>query len=137
MDEPWIVQWYAKVPALGNVADAVPVARSGMFAGEPWVSNVTLWFAANVHVTTPLRVTVTLAGLNVLLAVASTAAVAPGTVTVTLTVAVFVTEPTVPLAVMVVVPTATPVITPAFVTVAMAWLPELYVVVRPLIVPPF
>ena len=110
-----------------------------MLPGAPCVSNVTLCNAANDQVTTPFRVTVTLRGSNELLAVAETLAVAPGAGaadTVTLTSCVFVTVPTVPLAVMRAVPAATPVTTPAFVTVATAWLADVYVTVSPDIVAP-
>ena len=107
-----------------------------MLPGAPCVSNVTLCNAANDQVTTPFRVTVTLRGSNELLAVAETLAVPPGSATVTLTSCVFVTVPTVPLAVMRAVPAATPVTTPAFVTVATAWLADVYVTVSPDIVAP-
>jgi hypothetical protein len=56
--------------------------------------------------------------VNWLPAVAATVAVPVTPVTVTSAVAVFVTEPTVPVAVICAVPAATPVMTPAFVTVA-------------------
>jgi hypothetical protein len=100
------------VPAVGNVRDAVPLLCSVTFAGEFAVVNVTLCSAWNVQVTEPFRATGTCGGLNWLPDVAVTEAVADGAPTVTLTVAVLVTEPIVPVAVMVVVPNATPVMTP-------------------------
>ena len=89
-----------------------------MFAGEFAVSNVTLWSIANVQVTVPLRATTAFAGKNWLPDVAATETVAGGAPTVTLTVAVLVTEPIVPVAVMVAVPNATPVTRPAGDTLA-------------------
>src|SRR5215217_3453942 len=82
---PWMVQWYANVPAAGNVIEAVPLSRSPVPGGAPCVSNVTLCRAANDHVTVPFRVTVTVAGVNSLLAVAATLAAPEGTVTFTVT----------------------------------------------------
>src|SRR3982750_1232502 len=128
MPWPWMVQWYANVPAVGNVIEAVPLSRVGIPAGAPCVSNVTLCCAANDHVTLPFRVTVTVAGVNWLLAVAATLAVPVGTVTCTGTLCVCVTVPTVPFTAIAVAPCATPVTTPAAVTVAIALLPDVNVV---------
>jgi hypothetical protein len=71
-----------------------------------------------VQVTVPFRATLATAGLNWLPDVAATETAAGGTPTVTFTVAVLVTEPIVPVAVIVVVPNVTPVTTPAGVTLA-------------------
>ena len=101
------------------------------------MSNVTLCCAANDHVTLPFRVIVTVAGVNWLLAVAATLADPEGTVTSTVTFWVFVTVPTVPLTAIVVLPCATPVMTPDVFTVAIALLPDVNVVVKPDIVAPF
>ena len=64
-----------------SVIEAVPLARVPMPGGAPCVSNVTLCCAANNHVTVPFRVTVTVAGVNWLLAVAATLAAPKDTVT--------------------------------------------------------
>src|SRR5688500_4766251 len=116
-----MVQLYANVPAVGNVRDTEPVPVSGMFVGEFAVVNVTLCRIANDHDTDPLRAITTFDGVNWLPAVAATDAVVGAPPTVAVTVCVFVTEPIVPVAVICDVPAATPVTTPAFVTVAFDW----------------
>jgi hypothetical protein len=95
--------------------------------------NVTLCAVpAKFHVTVPPAVIVTSDGSNCRPVVAFTLAVEPGVDTVTLTVCDLVVLPTVPFTAIVVVPTATPVTTPAEVTVAMDGLFDWNVVESPL-----
>src|SRR5262245_64851449 len=99
-------------------------------------SNVTLWRIAKDHVTVPPGVMVTLDGSNLWSAVADTFAEAPGGVTVTVTFAVCVTEPIVPVAVISEEPAVTPVTTPPLLTVATPGVPDTNVSVAPDIAAP-
>ena len=96
---PWMVQWYAYVPAVGNVREAEPFEVVAILppVTAAALSNVTLCpTLAKFHVTWPLAVMVTLEGSNVFEVVALTFALEPGVDTVTVTVCDFVTLPIVP-----------------------------------------